>query len=67
MIPSVDDHTLDELKNIVEELVEEDKLAFENADDEGVQIDSSQNKNGENGGSGDNSDVKSSMALFDKL
>lgn len=67
VIPSVDNHTLDELKNIVEEMVEEDRLNFENQEGEDGQIDSSKNNNGENGGSGDNSDVKSSMALFDKL
>lgn len=67
VIPSVDNHTLDELKNIVEEMVEEDRINFEAKEDEDGQIDSSKNNNGENGGSGDNSDVKSSMALFDKL
>jgi len=35
---------------------------------DGNQIDSSsREKKGQNGGSGDNSDVKSSHALFDKL
>ena len=29
MIPSVDNHTMDELKNIVEEMVEEDRINFE--------------------------------------
>ena len=58
---------MDELKNIVEEMVEEDRINFEAKEDEDGQIDSSKNNNGENGGSGDNSDVKSSMALFDKL
>ena len=66
MIPSIDNHSMDELKNIVEEMVEEDRQEFENKEGEEGQIDSSKN-NGENGGSGDNSDVKSSMALFDKL
>ena len=58
---------MDELKNIVEEMVEEDRINFEAKEDEDGQIDSSKNNIGENGGSGDNSDVKSSMALFDKL
>lgn len=52
-----------ELKNIVEELQHEHNLKEEN--EEG-QIDSTKNT-GENGGSGDNSDTKSAMALFDKL
>lgn len=62
IIPSVDDYTLEELKNIIEELHQENKTT----EGDGDQIDSSQ-KNNENGGSGDNSDNRSSLALFDKL
>lgn len=64
-IASVDDFDLTEIINLVDELKHEFEL--ENADkDENGQIDSSAN-NGENGGSGDNSDAKSALALFDKL
>lgn len=55
---------MNELKNLVEELQHEHNLKEEN--DEG-QIDSSTKTTGENGGSGDNSDTRSAMALFDKL
>lgn len=61
----MDDFDMVELKNLVEELQHEYDLKKEE-DGEG-QIDSSSKTTGENGGSGDNSDAKSSMALFDKL
>jgi len=64
IIPSMDDFDMVELKNIVEELQHEHNLKEE--DEEG-QIDSSTKTSGENGGSGDNSDTRSAMALFDKL
>ena len=44
MIPSIDNHSLDELKNIVEEMVEEDRQEFENKEGEDGQIDSSKNQ-----------------------
>ena len=63
-IPSIDDFDLEGIKNLVEELQHEHNLKQEDGDG---QIDSSSKTTGENGGSGDNSDAKSSMALFDKL
>lgn len=63
LIPSMDDCTMAELENFVAELHHEHKL---NKEEIMETIDSSA-KNGENGGSGDVSDNKSSLALFDKL
>jgi len=60
IIPSVDDYSLDDLRNMVEELQLEDK-AKEDGEEE--QIDSSK----KNGGSGEYNDNQSSLALFDKL
>ena len=51
-----------ELQNLVEELQQEENMHFANDGDEKPQIDSSKN-----GGSGDNSDATSAIALFDKL
>jgi hypothetical protein len=51
-----------ELQNLVEELQQEENMQFANDGDEKPQIDSSKN-----GGSGDNSDATSAIALFDKL
>ena len=65
IIPSLDDFDLTALKNLVEELQHEYNMDKEGED--GAQIDSSSKPTGENGGSGDNTDAKSSMALFDKL
>lgn len=65
IIPSIDDFDMVQLKNLVEELQHEYNMKQEE-EGEG-QIDSSSKTTGENGGSGDNSDAKSSMALFDKL
>lgn len=64
VIPSIDDFDHIKIRNLVEELQHEYEMAKEGEGDQ--QIDSS-GKTGENGGSGDNSDAKSSMALFDKL
>jgi hypothetical protein len=60
IIPSVDDHTLDDLRNMVEELQLEEKAKQEDGEE---QIDSSK----KNGGSGEYQDNQSSLALFDKL
>ena len=60
IIPSVDDHTLDDLRNMVEELQLEEKAKLEDGEE---QIDSSK----KNGGSGEYQDNQSSLALFDKL
>jgi len=64
IIPSLDDCTFDEIANFIEELQHEQDVKKE--EEEG-QIDSSTKPKAANGGSGDNSDVKSSHALFDKL
>lgn len=67
IIPSLDDVSMTELTNLVDEMQHEQAQKLENAGEEG-EIDSSSNKgNGENGGSGDNSDNQSALALFDKL
>lgn len=60
--PSLDDLSMTELQNLVEELQQEENMQFANEGDEKPQIDSSKN-----GGSGDNSDATSALALFDKL
>lgn len=65
IIPSLDDLTMIELQNLVEELQQEENVNLEENKEED-QIDSNQN----NGGSGSNnevSDVTSSQALYDKL
>ena len=56
---------MEALKNVVEELMHEFTIAKD--DDGSGQIDSSTRTPGENGGSGDNTDVQSHLALFDKL
>jgi len=66
IIPSLDDVSMTELTNLVDEMQHEQAQMLENAGE--GEIDSSSNKgNGENGGSGDNSDNQSAVALFDKL
>jgi len=66
IIPSLDDVSMTELTNLVDEMQHEQAQKLENAGE--GEIDSSSNKgNGENGGSGDNSDNQSALALFDKL
>ena len=57
-IPFLDDITMTELENLVDEMKHENDLKAENEN----QIDSNKN-----GGSGDNSDVTSEVALYDKL
>jgi len=54
-----------ELTNLVDEMQHEQAQKLENAGED--EIDSSAKANGENGGSGDNSDAQSAVALFDKL
>jgi hypothetical protein len=65
IIPSLDDVTMTELTNLVDEMQHEQAQKLENAGE--GEIDSSAQANGENGGSGDNSDAQSAVALFDKL
>lgn len=60
IVPSIDDCSLTEIENFVAELHHEHNLNKEEI------IGSLANQN-ENGGSGDVSDNKSSLALFDKL
>ena len=60
VIPSVDDHNLEDLRNMVEEMKLEGQLNEEGNEE---QIDSSK----KNGGSGEYNDNQSSLALFDKL
>lgn len=69
LIPSIDDHTLTELQNLVDELQHEDDQRKENEGDGGADDPDGEgkNKNGENGAGEDNSDAKSALALFDKL
>jgi len=69
LIPSLDDHSMTEIQNLVDELQHEDDQRKENeggggADDPDAE---GKNKDGENGGAVDNSDAKSALALFDKL
>ena len=67
LIPSIDDHSMLEIQNIVDELQHEDDQRKE---EEGGKDDpdaEGKNKDGENGGAVDNSDAKSALALFDKL
>jgi hypothetical protein len=61
----LDDVTMTELTNLVDEMQHEQAQKLENAGED--EIDSSAKANGENGGSGDNSDAQSAVALFDKL
>ena len=65
IIPSLDDVTMTELTNLVDEMQHEQAQKLENAGE--GEIDSSAKANGENGGSGDSSDAQSAVALFDKL
>ena len=65
IIPRLDDVTMTELTNLVDEMQHEQAQKLENAGE--GEIDSSTKANGENGGSGDNSDAQSAVALFDKL
>ena len=65
IIPSIDDFDMNALKNMVEELQHEYTIGKD--EDGSGQIDSSTRTPGENGGSGDNTDVQSHLALFDKL
>lgn len=65
IIPSIDDFDLTALKNMVEEIQHEYNIGKD--EDGSGQIDSSTKTPGENGGSGDNTDVQSHLALFDKL
>lgn len=58
LIPSLDDIDMTELQNIVEELVQEENMDGDKIEEE---------KTGDNGGSGDNSDVTSNQALIDRL
>ena len=69
LIPSVDDHSMTEIQNLVDELQHEDDQKKENEGGGGADDPDAEGKNnsGENGGSGDNSDAKSALALFDKL
>lgn len=62
--PSLDDVDLTELQNLVSELQHEENLQFESEGETADQIDSRKEKSG---GSGDNSDTTSAIALFDKL
>jgi len=64
VVPSMDDFTMTEITNMVDELKHELNIKEANEDDD-MQIE--EKKTGENGGSGDNSDNKSALALFDKL
>ena len=65
IIQSLDDVTMTELTNLVDEMQHEQAQKLENPGE--GEIDSSAKANGENGGSGDNSDAQSAVALFDKL
>ena len=58
LIPSLDDIDMTELQNIVEELVQEENMDGDKLEEQ---------KAGDNGGSGENYDVTSNQALFDRL
>jgi len=69
VIPSIDDFTLTELTNLVDELAHEENLNKEQENEGMEMIDSATKPNTgtANGGSGDNFENQSALALFDKL
>jgi len=69
IIPSIDDFTLTELTNLVDELAHEENLQKEQENEGMEMIDSATKPNSgtANGGSGEVFENQSALALFDKL
>ena len=63
IIPSMDDFNMTELTNLIDELKHEENIKEDDSDDKQIE----EKKSGEKGGSADDSDNKSALALFDKL